>query len=610
MNPHTSTDTGAMTLATRVGEVSTGEITSLRERFLSDPQGTDLSLLRPVIARSWQRSRAMNVRTGAEALGHTSEHRVDEQLLLVADPVISELERVCIESGGTVVLTDAQGTLALMRGHASEMRRAERLYATTGTRMSEDLLGTNSDGTAIEEERAVQVWGAEHFNEALQSSYCTSVPIKDPIRRSTRGVLGLMLPESVARDASPQSILLLVEGAAAEISRRLAERLAAREQALLSEYMREARKRGADAVIAMDDRTTIASRNALSMLDQSDFAVLSALARQAEPGHVARHDLSVSGGFEVQLHVRPMETTEFRTGGAAIMRVHIPEGRSATIPLAAASPGPAFTGLVGESASLRRALEAAATAVVRQTPAHILGEQGTGKRSLAEQIARQLSDDVQVIVFPNPLDQVDLLDQLDSGLERGAALVLHRVDRASAAVRDELAAFVRMVDQPRLILTAGALTDDIAPLLSSLRGVEVSLPPLRSRREDIPVLARHFLDEAGRSEVRLAPKLRDALVRADWPGNVAQLRTLIASTVAHVAGSEMRMIDLADVHARALQVSRLGRLEEAELTQIREALAEAGGNRVRAASLLGIGRSTLYRKLESYAARGFELELE
>ncbi len=608
MNPHTSTDTGAMTLATRVGEVSAGEIGALRERFLSDPQGTDLSLLRPVIARSWQRSRALNVRTGADALGHTSEHRVDEQLLLAAAPVISELERVCIESGGTVVLTDAQGTLALMRGHASELRRAESLYATTGTRMSEDLIGTNSDGTAIEEERAVQVWGAEHFNETLQSSYCTSVPIKDPIRRSTRGVLGLMLPESVGRDASPQSILLLVEGAAAEITRRLAERLAAREQALLAEYMREARKRGADAVIAMDDRTTIASRNALSMLDQSDFAVLSAFARQAEPGRVARHELSVSGGFAVQLHVRPMETSEFRSGGAAVMRVHVAEGRSATLPLASA-PAPSFAGMVGESAGLRRALEAATTAVVRQTPVHILGEQGTGKRSLAHAIARQLSDDVREIAFPTRFDQVALLDQLDSGLEQGAAIVLHRVDRAPAQVRDELAAFVRLVDQPRLILTAGALTDDIAPLLSALRGVEATLPPLRSRREDIPALARHFLDESGRTEVRLAPKLRDVLVRADWPGNVAQLRGLIESTVAQVAGTEMRMVDLSDVNARTLQVSRLGRLEEAELTQIREALAEAGGNRVRAAALLGIGRSTLYRKLESYAARGFELDL-
>ena len=259
----------------------------------------------------------------------------------------------------------------------------------------------------------MQVWGAEHFNEALQSSYCTSVPIKDPIRRSTRGVLGLMLPESVGRDVSPQSILLLVEGAAAEISRRLAERLAAREQALLSEYMREVRKRGADAVIAMDDRTTIASSNALSMLDQSDFAVLSALARDAEPGRSARHDLSVSGGFEVQLHVRPMETTEFRSGGAAVMRVHVPEGRASRTVSLPPAPVPQFDGIVGENAQLRRALEAATTAVVRKTPAYIVGEQGTGKRALAEAVARRLSSDVQVITFPNSSDEVDLLDQVD-----------------------------------------------------------------------------------------------------------------------------------------------------------------------------------------------------
>lgn len=597
--------------APSVGVVPNDKIMSLRERFLADPNGTDLSALRPVIARSWQRSLSLNVLSAPGALSTASDPRVDEQLLLAADPALTELERVCIEVGGSVVLTDPEGTLVMIRGHAAEMRRAEQLFPLTGARMDEETIGTNSDGTAIEENRAVQVWGAEHFNEALQRSYCTSVPIKDPIRRSTRGVLGLTLPEPVVRDVSPRSILLLVEGAAADITRRLAERLAAREQALLAEYMREARKRGADAVIAMDDRTTIASRSALSMLDQSDFAVLAALARETEPGNAARHSLSVGDGRQVQLHLRSMETNEFASGGAAVMRMHVADPPSSARSTArAAVEAPPLGDLIGKSPAIRRALDAASTAVVRKVPAYIVGEKGTGKRALAEAMARTLSDEVIVIDLSFVNSPIESLDEADSALARGAAVVLHRIDRAPAQLTDELAALLQLLEQPQVVVTAGVITDEVAAAVSALRGIEIAMPPLRARREDIPALVRCFLDRSAHSELRVSSKLRDTLVAADWPGNVQQLRSLIESVAGSAPTSEIRLTDLSDVQMRALQISRLSRLEEAELQQIRQALTESSGNRVKAASLLGIGRSTLYRKIEAYAARGFDLELD
>lgn len=596
--------------AASIGLLSNTKIHSLRERFLSDPQGTDLSALRPVIARSWQRSLSWKVVSRPAALASTSDSRIDEQLLLAAEPVLTELERVCVEVGGSVVLTDADGTLALIRGHASEMRRAEQLFPLVGARMGEDRIGTNSDGTAIEENHTVQVWGAEHFNEALQGSYCTSVPIRDPLRRSTRGVIGLMLPESIGRDISPRSVLMLVEGAAADISRRLAERLAAREQALLSEYMREVRKRGADAVIAMDDRTTIASRSALSMLDQSDFAVLAALAREAEPGHLAKHSLSVGSGREVQLHLRPMEGSEFGTGGAAVMRVHVPDEPRRLETLFSPRSAGRFPGVIGDSTAMRRAIDAATTAAARKVPAYLVGEKGTGKRMLAEAIARSLSSESLTITFPAVSTTVQILDQIDGALSRGASVVLHRIDRTAPDLLDELAALLQLLDQPQVVVTAGVLNDDVASVVSALRGIEIVLPPLRARRDDVPSLARAFLDRGGLQDLRISDKLRDMLVAADWPGNVDQLRSVIETSADRAVGSEIRLGDLSEVHLRSLQVSRLTRLEEAELHQIREALIESGGNRLKAASLLGIGRSTLYRKLEGYAGRGFDVELE
>ncbi|NIY63902.1 sigma-54-dependent Fis family transcriptional regulator [Streptomyces malaysiensis] len=594
----------------RVGAATTAELASLREHFIADPMGTDLSRLRPVIARSWRRSLACRVRPGSAALEEVTEPHVDEQLLICAEPVLTELERLCADTQGAVCLADSQGTLAVFRGEPSVMRWADRAFPTVGGRMSEDLIGTNSDGTALEEGTAVQVWGGEHFAEALQGTCCTSVPIRDPLRRSIRGVLSLMLPESVARRVDPRSILLTVQGAAAEVTSALAARLAAREQALMAEYLREVRKRGADAVVAMDDRTTIASRGALNLLEQSDYAVLAAYSRETERiDQTVERDLTIAPDRVLKLHARRVHLGDGATGGMVI-RLRRAQPRTALPRGAGSRRRDAFDEILGDSLALRRALEAAGTACARRNPAYIVGEPGTGKGRLAEAIAARLAD--RTVVFDCSVGGIGRtfeVGDIDAELASGAAVVLRRVDACDEALRERLTDLLRVLEQPGVVLTMRKLNDDLLPLIGALRGIEVGMPSLRMRREDIPPLVTHFLARCAGTATRVSPRLLDALVAADWPGNVRQLRDVVESAASRSAASELRVDDLAEAHRSRLARSRLTRLEEAELHQIREALIEAGGNRLRAAAILGIGRSTLYRKIDMYTNRGFELEL-
>ncbi|MEU7488125.1 helix-turn-helix domain-containing protein [Streptomyces sp. NPDC042319] len=596
----------------RMGTAVHAELLSLRERFLADPAGTDLSLLRPVIARSWRRSLACHVRPGPAAFGEIAEPQVDEQLLMCAEPVLTELERLCADTQGAVCLTDAQGTLAVFRGDAAAVRRADSAFPTYGGRMSEDLIGTNSDGTALEEGTAVQVWGGEHFAEALQGSCCTSVPVRDPLRRSVRGVLSLMLPESVARDVDPRSILLIVQGAAAEVTSALAARLAAREQALMAAYLREVRKRGADAVVVMDERTTISSRGALNLLGQSDYSVLAAYSHEAERlDQTVERDLTIGPDNVLRLNARPLPLGDDTVKGT-VMRLRRKQTRKVL-------PGPetsthgtkAFDGIVGESLAFRRALEAADAACSRRNPAYLIGEPGTGKRHLAQAMAARLTN--RPVTFdcrPGALDRPWGIDQIDAELAAGSAVVLHRVDACSASLREQLTDLLDVLEQPRVVLTMSRLSDEMLPLISALRGIEVQIPSLRMRREDIPALVAHLLSRTETPATRVSPRLLDSLVTADWPGNIRQLQNMVESAASRCSGSELRVDDLAQAHRRGLARSKLTRLEEAELYQIREALTEAGGNRLRAAAILGIGRSTLYRKMDMYTHRGFELELQ
>jgi DNA-binding NtrC family response regulator len=132
--------------------------------------------------------------------------------------------------------------------------------------------------------------------------------------------------------------------------------------------------------------------------------------------------------------------------------------------------------------------------------------------------------------------------------------------------------------------------------------VRITIPPLRDRRGDIPLLARFFVnkyDQRYTRDVRLMESGVKAMEEYGWPGNVRQLQHLIERLVILVQGG--RIDDEAVRDALEAMDSRdrpAETLVEAETDQIRRVLAATGGNKSRAAQILGIERKTLYRKLE------------
>jgi len=137
--------------------------------------------------------------------------------------------------------------------------------------------------------------------------------------------------------------------------------------------------------------------------------------------------------------------------------------------------------------------------------------------------------------------------------------------------------------------------------------VPLYLPPLRDRRNDIPLLAEHFLQryaaEEGQAGVRLSPRALSALMDYAWPGNVRQLENAIRFALVKCTGEVIEPEHLPSeiVRERSAPVSRRTRGLSRE--KVEQALAAAGGNKVRAAKLLGIGRATLYRYLRQQASR-------
>jgi DNA-binding NtrC family response regulator len=148
--------------------------------------------------------------------------------------------------------------------------------------------------------------------------------------------------------------------------------------------------------------------------------------------------------------------------------------------------------------------------------------------------------------------------------------------------------------------------------------ITVLLPPLRERREDVAMLAQHFLETNTTYGVkRLHPATLGALEGYDWPGNVRELRHVIERGVILCKGDEIAMADLppelvgrragASPAAPAAAASSGPSLEAMERQHIVATLRQVGGHRGKAASLLGIDPKTLYRKILGYQITPAEL---
>jgi DNA-binding NtrC family response regulator len=194
-----------------------------------------------------------------------------------------------------------------------------------------------------------------------------------------------------------------------------------------------------------------------------------------------------------------------------------------------------------------------------------------------------------------PKQQAKLLRVLESGeLQRvGSSRTKHVDVRVIAATNAHLAQEV----------AEGRFRED---LLYRLNTVEIRLPPLRERRDDIPLLAAHFLREQGahyhKPVAELTPEAMRALLGHAWPGNVRELRLAVERAVLMSSGTTVTEEDL------GLQPPRAGgatsfddlTLEEAEKLLIQRALSRHAGNVSRAADALGVSRSALYRRIQHF----------
>lgn len=310
--------------------------------------------------------------------------------------------------------------------------------------------------------------------------------------------------------------------------------------------------------------------------------------------------------------------------------------------------------IVGASLPITQLLDLVARVAGTHSTVLILGESGTGKELVARMIHDSSSRSSGPYVTVNCAAYSDaLLESELFGHEKGAftgadkqhrgqferahrgTIFLDEVGEMSLSCQAKLLriieghAFERIggsvpieIDVRIVAATHRNLSNRVTEgefrqdLMFRLCVIEINIPPLRERGEDIMLLAKHFLDkyraDAGRGPTRFSAASRSVLLGHTWPGNIRELKNAIERAAVLGNTEQIEPQDLALASEAALQPAPrrtsdtdfLGEsLADAELRHIMQVLQNVSGNKSKACKVLGIGRGTLYKKLEEIESR-------
>ena len=304
-------------------------------------------------------------------------------------------------------------------------------------------------------------------------------------------------------------------------------------------------------------------------------------------------------------------------------------------------------GLIAQSPAMHGVFDLVERVAPTGATVLILGESGTGKEVIAKAVHHASPRAARPFVAVNcGAVPETLLESELFGFTRGAftgavasklglfeeadggTLFLDEIAEMPAALQVKLLRTLQSGEIRRLGATQATTIDvrviaatnrDLAPMIAEgsfredlfyrLNVIQIVLPPLRERREDIPALAEHFMARSAAKldrDVRLSPEALERLLRYPWPGNVRELENAIERAVILARGESVAPEDLPPHVAAALHLGpsptlpKQTTLADAERDHILQTLERFGRNHSAAAEALGIGRTTLWRKLKEY----------
>ncbi len=606
------------------------QISATRQQFFEE-QNPDV-MLDALVRESWQRCQTMGLGhleyldflpVSSQQLNHLLEQ--DQALVAAFSDVLPGFQQQIETAGYLVVLTNASGIALQIQGDLRRHDVATQHTFRPGISFAEECIGTNAMGCAINARREVSILGGEHYVESITGFQCAAAPVLDRQGR----VLGVVdLSRCAERpDYGAKQI-------ARQIARQVERRLFFQQRSYMALELN---------LVQLPVGVNTQHSDGL-LLAFNAQGVLTTACHQAQSWlelHRIKGDVSFEAIFE-QSFAQLMLNRK-----ADLHRLRLHSGLDISARLYPGSSGVVVSGCdigarhrpqpeMGDPA-LIRLLVRGGTALQADLPVMVSGETGTGKEVMARQLYQESALPGRFIALncaaiPESLIESELFGYEEgafTGARKGGArgkieqadkgvLFLDEIGDMPLALQARLLRVLETGEVTRLggernrfcdfrLITAshrnlqqavheGQFRED---LYYRIKGLNLHLLPLRQRpnlRQLILSLAKTYLPTAQLSEAALAQ-----LCAYAWPGNVRELiNVLKVLRVFNEGVSEIGVTALPDEIRQQRAVPRHGRLLDQECQMICEVLRQCKGQVEIAAKQLGLGRATLYRKIQRY----------
>jgi len=622
--------------------------------------------VRKEIAESWKRCLSYHLNPYATrrpirlSKAEVSERRQKYSTLIESSrPFLQILESAVKGSGFIITLSDKDGYVLEVLGDEEILKMAAANNYLPGCRRTEDEVGTNAIGLALYEKKAFQVTGCEHFNINHHLWTCSSAPIFSG-EKEILGVITLS-GKSIGRH---QHTLGMVISAAKAIENKIREEQLSQEKENLASHLDSLLDSVSEGIIAIrkDGQVTHLNHIAEKMLSIShETGVGRGLWEiiQIDPPslkeilgdhHIQDKELTVKVLEEPHFFI--LSTKPIRVNGKTVGKLLILTAKQRVQELIQRFSGAnarfTFEDIKGRNFQLLRQIELAKIAAKTDSRILLVGESGTGKELFAQAIHNESQRRSGPFVamccaaIPRELIESELFGYKEgafTGSRKGGQIGKFELADRGTLFLDEISSMplemqskilralqdnevLRLGDsQPRKVdvrIIAATNKDLLEEVKSKnfredlyfrLNVVEILIPPLRERIEDLGYLLSHILKrialQLGRGTIEISAEAVHFLQSYHWPGNVRELENYLERASIICGGKIIRPEHLpyrlftppSPIPPPDRPIKRL-KEEEEEL--IRKALKECRGNISESARLLNISRSTMHRRLRAF----------
>ncbi|MCU4623868.1 sigma-54-dependent Fis family transcriptional regulator [Acinetobacter radioresistens] len=618
--------------------------------------------LRKIINDSWIRSKHAGVSIDAldapiVLQSHDLQEYIFENKKLIHSslPILSQYQTLLDHHNLLLLISDAEGVILQTLGDTNIHHKAESLHLISGASWAEHACGTNAIGTALETGRAVQVHANEHYCTTAKRWTCTASVIRNPVSKKILGVLDV----SGLRESYNQQTLALVTSLAAQIENQFYTEEIKTQNILLEKYLSFQQSSTHPSILFDQHGQAIQASAAMKelILKHSPFDELKIkkIFKTLHINNVAEfllmNDLDAELHYETILH-------QYQTIGKVVYCIFKTYTQKNIAQVSKTNTDP---NIIGQSQILMNALNK--TRQLAKTPIPILlnGETGVGKELFAQFIHQHSAVHQRPFVvincgsFSKELISSELFGYVEgafTGARKGGmkgkieeadggTLFLDEIGELPLELQSHLLRALeygeiyrlgenkpRKVNFRLISATNRNLKQEVEQknfrldLLHRIAVSQISIPSLKERKEDIPLLIQHYLNQCREKyqlvDIHINMAAMNILQNYQWPGNIRELRNAIEVMAVTVSKNIIDPLDIPEEiynsqHSSLCFINNPEKtsksLQDIEYDLIKKTLIDSNGNITKTAKTIGIAKSTLYLKIKNYHLENFTNEI-